>query len=128
MPARIDPAALPPPVRTRVSRWRTRRVEVADASMAPTLRPGDRLLVDRGAYRTTPPEIGDIVVLVDPERQDRWLIKRVLAIDPGAGTVEVRGDAREVARDSRQFGAVPLRSVIGRAFRRYHPPERIGDL
>ncbi len=116
------------PARARVSRWRTRRVVVADASMAPTLRPGDRLLVDRGAYRAAPPEIGDIVVLVDPERPDRWLVKRVAAVDPASGTLEVRGDARDVARDSRQFGPVPLRSVLGRAFRRYHPRDRIGDL
>ncbi len=51
--------------------------------MLPTLRPGDRLLVDRRAYRNRLPELGDIVVLMDPARTDRWLIKRVGAVGPG---------------------------------------------
>jgi nickel-type superoxide dismutase maturation protease len=103
-------------------------VLVADESMIPTLRPGDLLLVDRGAYRQRLPEVGDIVVLVDPEDARRWLIKRVAAVDPEAGAIEVRGDAAEVARDSRRFGPVPLRTVIGRAYRRYAPADRRGDL
>ena len=51
--------------------------------MAPTLLPGDRLLVDRRAYRDEPPRVGDIVVLRDPGQPDRWLIKRVAAVGPG---------------------------------------------
>jgi signal peptidase I len=51
--------------------------------MLPILRPGDRLLVDRRAYRDRPPAVGDIVVLVDPEMPRRWLVKRVVAVGPG---------------------------------------------
>lgn len=97
---------------------------VADESMAPTLRPGDRLLVDLGSYRRRPPAAGEVVVLVDPEEPGRWLIKRVATVDPVAGTVEVRGDAADLARDSRRFGPVPFRSVLGQAYRLYFPPER----
>ena len=75
---RGDPAPRPVP-----SRWRSRRVEVHDDSMLPTLRPGDRLLIDRGAYRHGPPILGDIVVLVDPEQPKRWLVKRVAGVGPG---------------------------------------------
>jgi signal peptidase I len=69
--------------RSTPSRWWSRRVVVHDQSMLPTLRPGDRLLVDRRAYRNRPPAAGDIVVLIDPEKSTRWLIKRVAGVGPG---------------------------------------------
>ncbi|MCI4372169.1 MAG: S26 family signal peptidase [Thermoplasmata archaeon] len=50
--------------------------------MLPTLRPGDRLLVDRHAYRRQPPAARDIVVVVDPTEPSRWLVKRVVAVGP----------------------------------------------
>ena len=96
--------------------------------MLPTLRPGDRLLVDPAAYRDRPPRAGDVVVLVDPEEPGRWLVKRVSRVDAAAAVVEVRGDAASTARDSRRFGPVPNRSLVGRVYRCYYPPERRRDL
>jgi len=97
---------------------------VRDESMLPTLHPGDRLLVDRRAYRDRPPQVGEIVVLADPEEPRRWLVKRVASVDPPASSIEVRGDAVDTARDSRRFGPVPFASVVGRVYRCYFPPER----
>lgn len=96
--------------------------------MSPTLLPGDRLWVDLRAFRTRPPRTGDIVVFVDPEAPDRWLVKRVARVDEETGAVDVRGDARELARDSRHFGPIPSGSLIGRVYRLYFPPERSRDL
>lgn len=56
---------------------------VRDESMLPTLRPGDRLLVDPRAYRDRAPAVGDLVVLVDPADASRWLVKRVAGVGPG---------------------------------------------
>jgi len=154
-----EPPAPPfkPPNGSR--RLRSRRVEVHDESMAPALVPGDRLLVDVRAYRSSPPAVGHIVVLVDPEAADRWLIKRVAGVGPGRfwrtrgllaevpalpadavppldaietvtlpdSTLYVTGDAA-TARDSRQFGAVPFQALVGRAYYRYAPFERRGEL
>jgi signal peptidase I len=50
---------------------------VPTSSMAPTLRPGDFILVEKG--RITRPERGDVVVLVDP-RERKKMIKRVVAV------------------------------------------------
>jgi nickel-type superoxide dismutase maturation protease len=109
--------------------WRERtRVVVRDESMGPALVPGDRLLVDRGAYTGRPPHPGEIVVLTDPEEPSRWLIKRVAAVDDATGAVDVRGDARELARDSRRFGPVAATAIVGRAYRLYFPPSRRRDL
>jgi nickel-type superoxide dismutase maturation protease len=109
-------------------RLRSRRVRVVDESMAPALLPGDRLLVDPAAYRSRAPAVGEVVVVADPERRVRWLVKRVAAVDGAARTLDVRGDASDVARDSRRFGPVPLASLVGRAYRLYYPPARQREL
>lgn len=124
MPATAGTARPPAPAIPWRRRLGSRRVVVADESMVPTLRPGDRLRVDRGAYRGRPPEVGEIVILVDPEDPTRWLVKRVAQVDLSAGTVDVRGDAGDVARDSRRFGPVPFDSLVGRAYRLYFPRDR----
>jgi nickel-type superoxide dismutase maturation protease len=109
-------------------RLRSRRLVVVDGSMLPTLRPGDRLLVDAAPLRAAPPGVGEIVALSDPEAPSRILIKRVAGHDGPAGTVSVLGDARESSRDSRAFGPVPLRLLLGVVWFRYLPMERRGPL
>jgi signal peptidase I len=76
---------------------------VASGSMAPTLLPGDVLLVSRLAYavrlpftdvllaRLESPRRGDVVVLRDPTASGRRLVKRVVGL-PGE-TVELREQA-----------------------------------
>ena len=94
-------------------------VQVRGRSMAPTLLPGDRLLVGRLRVR-----IGDVVLAVDPRRPDRELIKRVAAIDELG--VSLRGDLTAASTDARTFGAIPADRVAWRAVVRYWPVDRIG--
>ncbi|GAA0941722.1 S26 family signal peptidase [Virgisporangium aurantiacum] len=110
-------------------------VTVSGASMAPTLRPGERVLVVRRRWR--PADRGAIVVLAAPPTAthgptlSRWRVKRVVA-GPGdpvppevagrlglpAGSLVppahlmVMGDNPH-SEDSRTWGPVPLHSVIG---------------
>jgi nickel-type superoxide dismutase maturation protease len=107
------------------SRWLD-VVEVRGGSMAPTLLPGDRLLVEAHSYRSRAPRPGEVVLAADPRQSDRELIKRVVAVsDAGA---DLRGDAPDESTDSRVFGAVPLPAIRWRAAFRYWPPERAGRL
>src|SRR5687767_8933391 len=94
-------------------------VEVRGRSMAPTLLPGDRLLVAR-----LPPRTGDVVVATDPRDPRRELIKRVHRFD-SAG-IQLRGDNPAFSTDARLFGALPPRVVTWRAVFRYWPRSRIG--
>ena len=53
---------------------------VESTSMRPTLRQGDRFLVDRGFYRTHSPRRGDVAVYAHPRQADYVYIKRIVAL------------------------------------------------
>jgi nickel-type superoxide dismutase maturation protease len=94
-------------------------VEVRGRSMAPTLLPGDRLVVVRGVPRS-----GAIVLAADPRDRQRELIKRVARID--AAGIHLRGDDPGASSDERTFGPLPRTAVAWRVVLRYWPPGRIG--
>jgi len=90
-------------------------VEVRGQSMAPTLLPGDRLLVVAAT-----PRVGDVVLALDPRQPDRELIKRVASLD--ATAMDLRGDNASASTDVRVApGAANWRAVV-----RYWPPVRFG--
>jgi signal peptidase I len=109
-------------LRGRVTLPITRYV-VDGPSMEPAYRAGDRLLVNRLAYRTQGPRPGDAVVLRDPEDPSRLLLKRVAATPPAPDADPARyfmiGDNAAASRDSRQFGPVARQAIIGKAWRKY---------
>ncbi|HEX7444331.1 MAG TPA: nickel-type superoxide dismutase maturation protease [Acidimicrobiales bacterium] len=106
-----------------------RRVVVEGDSMTPTLLDGDRLVVLARPWGIPArAAVGDIVAVPDPRRPDRVLVKRVASVDWPDGTLVVLGDSPDASTDSRQFGAVPLASVVGRVVHRYGPPGRSGPV
>jgi nickel-type superoxide dismutase maturation protease len=100
-----------------------RRFIVHDTSMQPALSPGDRLLV----YQWATPRPGELVVFRDPERYLSFAVKRVSRLEAN-GDLVVRGDNPNVSRDSRDFGPVPRRLIVGRVVYRYLPGETRGRL
>ena len=99
------------------------RVRIEGESMSPTLLPGDRVLVARVTGRL---RVGDLVVVCDPRQRSRRVVKRVVAISPGA--IEVRGDNPAASTDSRHFGPVPLALVRGVLLYRYQPSGAAGRI
>ena len=107
-------------------------VHVTGGSMRPTYDDGDRVLVRRMRRM----RVGDVVVVAEPGAEGRWLIKRLIA-RPGdpvprdrvpalataaeqavpAGSVVVLGDGGPHSLDSKQFGYLPMASVLGVAVR-----------
>ncbi|HYF95985.1 MAG TPA: signal peptidase I [Symbiobacteriaceae bacterium] len=71
---------------------------VEGPSMEPTLHTNERVFVNKLIYRFRAPKPGEIIVLQDPNRPQRELIKRVIAvagetIEIKKGTVFVNGQA-----------------------------------
>ena len=111
------------------------RVAVKGMSMAPTLLPGDHLLVRPARLLRR----RDLVVVADPHAPGRWVVKRVVALPGESVVVDGRrleagegivllGDNPQLSTDSRTYGAVPLSAVHGRAWYRYAPAQRSGFL
>jgi len=61
--------------------------EIPTGSMIPTIKIGERVLVNKFIYRFTTPKQGEIVVFADPTHSTPNLIKRVIAV--GGQTVDV---------------------------------------
>jgi signal peptidase I len=153
---------------------------IPSPSMYPTLKPGDRVLVNKLSYDFHSVHVGDIVVFRRPPKDDspgiNDLIKRVVATggetlyvtncniyingklelqpwlpkgyqspsspycttwpsgafpDPfkvPTGDFFVMGDNRKDSYDSRYWGPLPGDYVVGRAFVRMWPIDRIGLL
>lgn len=97
---------------------------VEGASMAPTLLPGDRVLVDRWTFGVRPPYPGEIVLVRDP--RGRSVVKRVVSVE--GDEVRVLGDHKEDSLDSRQWGPLDRSALRGRVVWRYAPAARQGRL
>ena len=114
--------------------------------MAPTIEPGDWLLVDPTTTRW--PRRGSIVIFHEPD-SELLAIKRVAArpgdrvqLDDGhlilgadeAWLLSDAADADLLATgsgqpiDSRRYGPVPVEALVGRVWFRYGPLERMGLL
>jgi len=83
--------------------------------MLPTLRAGDRCIVQWGALI----RVGDVVVARRPDRTDLLVVKRIVAIDGDGAWLE--GDNAQGSHDSWVFGAVPDQLVLGVVRWRYRP-------
>lgn len=83
---------------------------VPTPSMAATLRPGDRVLVDRVSYRVHAPRRGDIVVFHAPGDGAVTLVKRLVGL-PGE-TLQVRGGSLYV--DGRRLSEPYVHRTGGR--------------
>src|SRR5437868_3704605 len=99
-------------------------VEVQGRSMAPTLLPGEWLVVERRTYTRRRPRLGEIVLAADPREPSRELTKRVARVDEESGLIELAGDAPDASADSRTFGAIPIENIRWRVLARYWPAAR----
>ncbi len=97
---------------------RRQRFQVDGVSMLPHLQPKDEVLVDRGAYQRSQPSLGDIVVVESPIQPNFYLIKRIVSIRKD-GACFLQGDNLSQSTDSRSFGWVESKLIIGRVSCRF---------
>ncbi|GAA4087850.1 nickel-type superoxide dismutase maturation protease [Actinomadura miaoliensis] len=96
-------------------------VAVTGESMTPALRPGDWLLVRRGARVAE----GDVVVARHPGRTEQLIVKRATRRTDGGWWLESDNQGAPGRQDSWDFDAVPDPLLVGRVVARYWPPSRI---
>ncbi len=90
---------------------RRRVFQVEGYSMWPTLKPKDRVILRPLNQHEPLPKIGGILVCAHPEQPSRRVIKRLNAVVDNELTV--LGDCPEASTDSRHWGDLPRRCVIG---------------
>lgn len=138
---------------------------IPSGSMEPTLKKGDRIVVNKITYRFSEPKRGDIIVFKYPVNPKRDFIKRLIGL-PGE-TLEVKnnqvyidgkvleqsflpknltyrsnfgpvkipekqyfmmGDNRNNSEDSRFWGNLPEKNIVGKAMFIYWPFDRAKQL
>ncbi len=107
--------------------------KIVGSSMEPTVLRGDYVLTDKTAYKNQPIRTGDIVIAVYPDDRSKVLIRRVEGL-PGEtlhlssgekitiphGSIMVKGTgSKEGLVDSRTFGPLDMRDVVGRVTQIY---------
>ena len=86
---------------------------VKEQSMEPFCHEGDFVLVNRMSYLFSRPKVGHIVVLKDPRDSLRPILKRIIVLKDSFAWVE--GDNKERSTDSRNFGWVSVKALLGQA-------------
>ena len=97
--------------------------------MVPNFQNGDYLIVDELSYRFKEPEKGDVIIFKYPKDTSKYFIKRIEGM-PGETVGDltlssdqyyVLGDNRDASSDSRIWGPVPRKNIVGRPLVRLLP-------
>jgi len=107
--------------------WVAQPFIVSGASMEPTFDNGDYLIIDEFSYHFQKPQKGDVIVFRYPLQTSKFFIKRIVNI-PKEGEYFVEGDNKNASYDSRSWGNVPEKNIIGRAFLRLWPFNKMAVL
>lgn len=76
--------------------------------MYPTFKSDDIVLVNKLSYFLNKPKIEDVVVL----KREKYIIKRIKKID--GGRFFVVGDNKKESTDSRKFGWIGKKDILGK--------------
>jgi nickel-type superoxide dismutase maturation protease len=89
---------------------RRRAILVEGDSMLPNLKNGDGILIDPDA----PIAVGDIILAKHPFKKSVKILKRIAEIDQN-GNYFLVGDNPAESTDSRTFGALSAKHILGKA-------------
>lgn len=120
--------------------WIAQPFIVSGASMDPTFKNGDYLIVNEISYHFRKPQKNEVVIFRYPLDPSKFFIKRVIGL-PGE-TIDsngkqitlkdseyfVEGDNRLASSDSRMWGPVPENLIVGMALVRLWPLNKMGIL
>ena len=118
--------------------WVAQPFLVSGASMDPTYHNGDYLIVDEISYKFKNPEKDDVIIFRYPKNPKTFFIKRIIALPNEDFIIDgkeiklkgdeyfVVGDNRDASSDSRIWGPVPKKLIVGRSIARLWPLNKIG--
>lgn len=86
--------------------------QIKENSMEPAIKEGSTLLVSRYHYFFRKPKANEIVILHDPTDLKRFIIKRIKGVKENK--IFVVGDNEKESIDSRQFGWVDKKDIVGK--------------
>jgi len=88
--------------------------------------PGDKVMVKNGQVFVNSHLVQENYISVQTNVWQEGFIKEAIPITVPQGYLFVMGDNRPHSSDSREFGPIPIRDIIGKVFYRYYPPDRMG--
>ncbi|HEY4515079.1 MAG TPA: signal peptidase I [Candidatus Paceibacterota bacterium] len=102
---------------------------VSGASMVPTFENGDYLIVDELTYQFRDPRKNEVLIFRYPKDPSKYYIKRIIGLPGetinglklGIDEYYVEGDNRGASSDSRSWGPVAKKLVVGRPIIRLFP-------
>jgi nickel-type superoxide dismutase maturation protease len=89
-----------------------KRFRVEDYSMAPTFLPNDYVLVSTFSYIFRLPRANEVIIIKLPHNGP-FIIKRIERV-LSANKYFVIGDNKNNSIDSRKFGPIDLKNIVGR--------------
>jgi len=118
--------------------WIAQPFLVSGASMEPTYNDHDYLIIDELSYQIKNPQKNEVIIFRYPKNPSQFYIKRIMGlpgetldvngnlITLGENEYFVMGDNRDASSDSRIWGPVPRKLIIGRALVRPRPVKAAG--
>lgn len=83
-----------------------------EESMIPLAYPGDIALVEKVSYKFNPSKKGDLIVFKDSE--GKYFLKKISKTSKNK--IFVLGENKEKSKDSRHFGWIEKKDIIGKVF------------
>lgn len=88
--------------------------------------PGDRIMVSGGKIYINGNPLDEFYLPPEYATQPGHFLKEGVEYIVPEGSVMTIGDNRDHSSDSRDWGPVPFQNIVGRAFFRYWPSDKIG--
>ena len=82
--------------------------------MEPFIKEGDFVFVSPMSYLLSYPKVKDVIVLQHPTEGNRKILKRIVRAKEGR-LFWVEGDNKEKSEDSRSFGWISQKLILGKA-------------